>query len=152
MPIWLIEYFGAKDLDHTFVFIALMTLPLWLGMIFFSDSKAVRGFARPYLVVPIYCSVLVLLLWKAYQSSILPEPFIHISYDSARSFSEHPITFLVLFCNYQILNLFLGTMIFQKALKCGFRAPVELFVCSFLGAIALVPFCVRLLIRGEKLT
>ena len=35
MPIWLIELFGAVDLDATFIVIALMTAPFWIAMIGF---------------------------------------------------------------------------------------------------------------------
>lgn len=147
MPIWLIEYFGARDLEQVFLFIALMTVPFWIAMIAFSNTKAVRTVAQPFVVAPLYCIVLFVLFWKAYEASILPEPIVEASYQSARDFAEHPIAFLVLFCNYQILNLFLGTMIYQKAIKCGFRAPVELLLCGCFGAIALVPFSIRLILR-----
>jgi hypothetical protein len=152
MPIWLIEYFGAKDLDKTFIFIAFMTTPFWIGMIFFPKLKLLRRLARPYVIAPVYCSVLFLIIWKAYEASILPDPTVTATYDSARAFSEHPITFLLLFCNFQILNLFLGTMMFQKAIKGGFRAPVELLLCCFLGAFALVPFAARLILRRQSLS
>lgn len=151
MPIWLIEYFGAKDLEASFALIALMTLPFWVAMIFFPNAKWVRRCSRPYLIAPLYCSVLFVLFWKAYQSSLLPEPIINATYHSARSFADHPIAFLALFCNFQILNLFLGSMMYQKAMKCGFRAPVELSICYLLGAVALVPFGLRLILRRESL-
>ncbi|MEN8663103.1 MAG: abscisic acid-deficient protein Aba4 family protein, partial [Lentimonas sp.] len=136
----------------TFILIAVMTAPVWIGMIFFSESTMLRRIARPFLVTPFYCAVLFVLIWKAYDASILPAPIVNATYESARDFSDHPITFLVLFCNFQILNLFLGTMLFQQAIKRGFRVPVELALCCFLGAFALVPFSVRLLIRGESLS
>lgn len=151
MPIWLIEYFGAKDLDNSFIFIALMTSPVWIGMIFFAKSKWIRLVARPYVIAPVYCLVLFVLVWKAYESSLLPGPMLHATYESARIFSDHPMAFLVLFCNFQILNLFLGTMIYQKSLKCGFKAPIELLLCCFLGAFALLPFSMRLLMRRQAL-
>jgi hypothetical protein len=71
------------------------------------------------------------------------------SYDAARSFARHPIAFLVLFCNLQIINLFVGVMMYQKAMKCGFRAPIELTLCWVLGALALVPFGLRLIVRRQ---
>jgi hypothetical protein len=152
MPIWLIEHFGAKDLDNTFTFIALMTAPFWIGMIFFPNLKLLRRLARPYVLAPAYCSILFLIIWNAYEASILPDPNVTATYESARDFSKHPITFLLLFCNFQILNLFLGTMMFQKAIKSGFRAPVELLLCCFLGAFALVPFAARLILRKQSLS
>ncbi len=152
MPIWLIEYFAADDLNALFVFIAVMTVPIWVGMIFFAKSKWTRRIAQPFLITPFYCGLLLLLLWKAYDASILPDPIVNATYESARDFSDHPIAFLILFCNYQILNLFLGTMMFQHANKRGFHAPIELCICCLLGAFALVPYAVRLLVRGERLS
>ncbi len=152
MPIWLIEYFGAKDLDQSFIFIALMTAPAWIAMIAFPKARSLRALAQPFVLPPVYCIVLCVLVWKSYEASILPQPIASASYDSAREFTRHPITFLVLFCNFQILNLFLGTMLFQKAHKGGFRAPVELLLCWWFGAFALVPFALRLVIRRQART
>lgn len=151
MPIWLIEIFGARHLDAAFLLIALMTAPLWIAMIAFPGMRHLPRLAQPWLLVPLYSLVLVVLLWNSYQTAVFPEMVTHASYDAARSFARHPIAFLVLFCNLQIINLFMGMMIYQKALKCGFRAPVELTLCWFLGALALVPFGLRLIVRRQAL-
>ena len=152
MPIWLIEVFGAKDLDSTFILILLMTAPVWLAMILFPESGIVRKLAQTYLLPPLYCIVLFVLLWKSHESSVLPDPYAPITYESAREFSRHPISFLALFCNLQILNLTVGTVIYQKAMRSGMRAPVELLLCWFIGAVALIPFALRLLVRRNSLT
>ncbi|MGJ8639937.1 MAG: abscisic acid-deficient protein Aba4 family protein [Opitutaceae bacterium] len=150
MPIWLIEYFGAEDISTVFIALAAMTVPFWIGMIFFPRASVIRQLARPFLIAPLYCSVLLLLVWKAYDASLLPDPITNASYGAARTFSDHPIAFLILFCNFQILNLFLGTMMYQKALRDGFKAPIELALCCFFGAFSLVPFSIRLLARGSS--
>ena len=107
--------------------------------------------AQPFLLPPVYCVVLFVLLWQSHQASILPDPYAPISYESARQFTRHPISFLALFCNLQILNLAVGTMIFQKAMRSGMRAPVELMICWLVGAVALIPFALRLLVRRKTL-
>lgn len=152
MPIWLIEVFGDKDLDNTFIIILLMTAPVWVAMITFPQSKLVRVLAQPFLLPPFYCIVLFVLLWKSHQSAVLPDPYAPITYESAHEFSRHPISFLALFCNLQILNLAVGTLIYQKAMRSGMRAPVELLLCWFIGAVALIPFALRLLVRRKSLT
>lgn len=149
MPIWLIELFGARDLDAAFLVIALMTAPVWIAMIAFPKMRYLRQVAQPWLVVPLFAAVLVVLLWKSYHAAVFPEIVATASYEGARSFAEHPIAFLVLFCNLQIINLFMGVMMYQKALRCGFRAPVELTLCWFLGALALIPFGLRLIVRRQ---
>lgn len=152
MPVWLIEAFGSSDLEATFVFILLMTAPLWLLMIVFHEANWVRLLAQPFVVGPLYCLVLFVLIWKAQESAILPDPFAPISYESAKNFARHPISFLALFCNLQILNLGLGCAMYQKARAVRMRVPVELLLCWLFGAVALVPFLFRLLLLRKKLT
>lgn len=152
MPIWLIEIFGSGDLNRTFVLILLMTAPVWLLMIFLHESSWVRKLAQPYILPPLYCIVLFVLLWKSHQSAILPDPFAPVSYESAKDFARHPISFLALFCNLQILNLTVGMCMFQKARSVRMRIPVELLLCWLFGAIALVPFGFRMLLKGKRIT
>jgi hypothetical protein len=151
MPIWLIETFGSGHLDSTFLLILLMTSPVWVAMILFPQFRVVRSIAQPFLLTPLYCVVLFILLWKSHESSVLPDPYAPITYESAREFSRHPISFLALFCNLQILNLTVGMMIYQKAMRSGMRAPVELLLCWFVGAVAVIPFALRLLVRKKSL-
>ena len=152
MPIWLIEILGARSLDKTFLLIALMTLPVWIGMIVFPKAKIVQKLAHPLLLPPAYSVVLFVLLWKFYQNSFPPEQVNEVSYDAAKATVQHPAAFLALFCNFQIINLALGTFIFQKAKRCGIRAPFELLLCGLLGAPALIPFVARLIIQKKSLT
>ena len=149
MPIWLIELFRARDLDTAFLLIALMTAPLWIVMIAFPKAPYLRRIAQPWTVVPLYALVMIIILWKTYETALMPELVTTASYEAAREFAEHPIAFLVLFCNLQIINLFMGVMMYQKAIRSGFEAPVELTLCWFLGALALIPFGVRLMLRGQ---
>lgn len=152
MPVWLIDIFGAQDLDSTFIAILLMTSPLWVAMIAFPHSGMVRTIAQPFLFPPLYCIVLFVLLWKSHQSAVLPDPYAPISYESAREFSRHPISFLALFCNLQILNLAVGTIIYQKGVRSGVRVRLVLLLCWFFGAVAFIPFSIHLMLRGKSLT
>ncbi|CAA6677851.1 MULTISPECIES: abscisic acid-deficient protein Aba4 family protein [unclassified Lentimonas] len=151
MPIWLIDVLGARNLNSAFLILALMTLPIWIGMVCLPNSRLVRQFAQPLIVAPIYCTVLFVLLWRCYQASVLPDPMKEISYSAAQGFARHPVAFLTFYCNFQIMNLALGTMMYQKTLRAGFRAPVELVLCWLLGALAFVPFVIRLLIRRQSI-
>ncbi|MFP4157364.1 MAG: abscisic acid-deficient protein Aba4 family protein [Opitutales bacterium] len=152
MPIWLIEIFGSEDLNSTFVLILLMTAPVWLLMILLPDRRWVQKMAHPFLLAPLYCLVLFVLLWRSQQSALLPDPFAPISYESAQAFARHPVSFLALFCNLQILNLAVGAGMYQKARRERMRVPVELLLCWLLGAVALVPFLLRLIITGKRVT
>ena len=149
MPIWIIELFGASDLHATFMTITLMTAPFWIAMIGFPSAPYLRYIAQPWLVVPLFTVILLSLIWKLYHMASLPEIKSIADYESVRNFVNHPISFLILFCNLQIINLFMGVMIYQKAMRSGFRAPVELTLCWFLGALALIPFGIRLIVRRQ---
>jgi hypothetical protein len=149
MPIWLIKLFGAGDLDATFKVIALMTAPFWIAMIGLPSASYLRQVAQPWLVVPLFTLILLVLIWKSYHAASLPESISMANYEPARNFANHPIAFLILFCNLQIINLFMRVMIYQKAMCSGFRAPVELTLCWFLGALTLIPFGIRLIVRRQ---
>ena len=150
MTVWLIEFFGENDLEGAFLWILLMTSPVWLAMILLPGNRLVRYLAQPLVLPPLYCGILFLILWKAYQASVTPVVLQGIGYSHAQEFARHPITFLALYCNLQIINLALGTMIFQKAQKAKLRVPVELALCWVLGAPALLVFQVRLMIQRRS--
>lgn len=151
MTIWLIEFFGQNDLEGAFLWIFLMTLPAWGLMLFLPEHKLVRYMLQPFLLPPVYCLILFYILWKAYQASLIPALLQGVGYSHAREFASHPVTFLALYCNWQILNLALGTMIYQKAWRAGLRAPVELVLCWALGAPAILVFQMRLLWERRSL-
>ncbi len=151
MPVWLIEFFGSGDLEAAFLVITLMTAPVWLLMIFLPDSSFVRRAASPLVVPPFFLVVLGVLLWKSWNAAALPPGVASADMSGLREWARHPVAFLALYCNWQIVNLALGTLLYQKASRVGIRAPVELCLCWFLGAVALLPFSVRLLLRGKTL-
>ena len=72
-------------------------------------------------------------------AGLLPAGLGSFSYREAQDFSQHPMAFLLLLCNWQIVNLVLGTAMYQRALRSGFRVPLELLLW-LLGAWA----CCRL--------
>jgi hypothetical protein len=152
MPVWFIETFGSADLESTFLWILVMTAPVWLVMIVFHEANWVRRVAQPFILGPLYCLVLFVLIWRAQESAVLPDPFAPVSYESAKHFARHPISFLALFCNLQILNLVVGCALYQKARAVRMRVPVELLLCWLFGAVGLVPFLIRLILTRRKLT
>ena len=151
MPIWLLEFFGGKNLEEAFLFISFMTAPVWVMMLLWPESGFVRRLASPFVLPPLYLVVLGFLLWKSWDAAVLPPAVEAASYAAAREWVRHPVAFLALYCNWQIVNLVLGALIFQKACRAGFRAPVELVLCWFFGAFSLLPFVLRLILRRQSL-
>ena len=150
MPVWLIESVGGGELQKAFYLIAFMTAPVWLAMVFFPKQPIVKHLAHPLVLPPCCCVVSGLLLWNAYQNGVLPSWLSGFGYKEAQNFSRQPMAFLMLFCNWQIVNLALGTAMYQRALRGKFRMPIELMLCWVFGAWALLPFAIRLLVRGER--
>ncbi|WP_269523350.1 abscisic acid-deficient protein Aba4 family protein [Coraliomargarita parva] len=151
MPIWLIEFFGEGDLNAAFYLILFMTAPVWLAMIVVPESKTVRHLAQPLLVGSVYGLVLLYLVWQFYEARLIPQPLSTADYGGAKALANHPTVFLSLFCNLQILNLCVGTLLYQIALRNRMRVTVELVLCWLLGAVALIPLAVRMLIRKQSL-
>jgi hypothetical protein len=151
MPIWLIEFVAAGDLAAAFVWIALMTAPVWIAMIAFPWALIVRRAAQPLTVAVVYALALCALLWSCFPIKVLPSLVHGVNYSVAREMSQHPVVFLVLFCNLQILNLVVGAVMYQKARRLGLRIPIELTICWGLGVVAVLPFAIRLLLRGRAL-
>jgi len=151
MTIWLVEFFGQNDLEGAFLWILLMTAPGWVLMLFLPENRFVKLALQPFIVPPVYCFVLFYILWAAYRASLAPELLEGVSYSHMKKFTSHPVTYLALYCNWQILNLAIGTMIYQKAMRVGLRAPIELILCWALGAPALLVFQLRLLWKRRTL-
>lgn len=150
MPIWLIESFGGAYLQQAFVVIAVMTAPIWLLMLCLPKSKFVQFIARPHVAPPFYCLILGFLVWKAVELSIFPDSPKAFHYNEAQGMVRHPMMFLILFCNWQIVCLVLGTGMFERARISRMNVTFELLICWFFGAWALVPYGIRLGLRGWK--
>ena len=59
MPVWVIELFAGENLDSAYLFVALMTAPIWLAMLIRPQSTIVRFLAQPVVV----CGRLLPDLW-----------------------------------------------------------------------------------------
>ena len=151
MPIWLIDLFGASRLDQSFWIIAVMTAPVWIAMICLPAAPLVRALAHPLVLPPLYSLAMLWIFCKSYRSWLFPDALSELSYSAAQALARHPVAFLALFCNFQIMNLILGTTLYQKESRCGFRATVELLLCWLFGAPVLIVFALRLLLRRDSL-
>ncbi len=143
----MVEWLGGGHLDAAFGYLLFMTAPVWIAMIALPRNRLVALIAQPFIAPLIYLPVLFYILWQARSMGFLPSWIDTADYRSARSLVRHPVAFLALFCKLQILYLFLGTVIYQRARALRMNAPIELFIAWLLGPLALLPFSVRLLLR-----
>lgn len=142
----LIEIFGAASLDQAVLYLLLMTAPVWLGMLLFPHRRTVVVLANPLVAPLLYLPVLFYIVWTAREQSLLPALTVAADYRSTSQFVRHPVVFLSLLCKLQILNLMVGTLIYQRARSSGMRAPVEIVIAWGTGPVALLPFVLRLLL------
>jgi hypothetical protein len=147
MPIWLVDWLGGQQLDVAFGYLLVMTAPVWIVMIAFPGNRLVAFIAQPFIAPLLYLPVLFYIFWQARSIGFLPTWIETADYRSARAFVRHPVVFLAIFCKMQILYLFVGTVIYQKARAMRMNVIIELLIAWFLGLVALLPFALRLIIR-----
>lgn len=152
MPIWMVDWLGYRHLDAAFSYLLLMTAPVWLVMIALPRNRLVALIAQPFFAPLLYLPILFYILWQARSIGFMPGWIDSADYRSARTLARHPVAFLAIFCKLQILHLFVGTVIYQKARSLKMNVTLELFLAWLLGLIALIPFAMRLLLRKLLVT
>lgn len=143
----MIETFGKTELNQAFWLVLLMTAPVWLLMLFFPSKSWTRVLANPFLFPVLLLGVLGYLYYLLWQLGVPSIPQ-NVQFEASRNFVQHPIVWLIAFCKLQILNLFLGTVLFREAHRMGMRMiPLELLTCWFFGPLGLLVFILHLLLR-----
>ncbi|QYY36143.1 abscisic acid-deficient protein Aba4 family protein [Ruficoccus sp. ZRK36] len=146
MPGWTIELLAGERLTRGFWLILAMPVPFWLAVIFFPSSQVVRRICHPMVAPTILLIPLLYLYYQTWELGGMVWPG-GIGYTEAQSVVLHPMGFLILWCQLQIMHLFLGLVLFQHACRVGLRIPGELIACWVLGPIGLLVYLVRLLIK-----
>ncbi len=143
----MIETFGRTELNQAFWLVLLMSAPVWLLMLFFPSKPWTRSLANPFLFPVLLLGVLGYLYYILWQLGVPAVPQ-NVEFQASRSFVQHPIVWLIALCKLQILNLFLGTVLFREAHRMGIRAiPVELLICWLLGPLGLPVFLGHLILK-----
>lgn len=144
MPAWLIETFASVMLTRVFWFVTLMTAPVWIAMIFFPKKSLVRAVCQPLGAPLAFVFVWAYLCYQAWTLG-LPSPG-GTSFKESRDLATHPMVFLAGWCQFQVLQVFLGTWVYQDALKRKIAAPAELLACWIFGPLGLLIYAIRLLL------
>ncbi len=146
MPGWTIELLAGERITRAFWMILMMPAPFWLAVIFFPSVTWVRRVCHPLVAPTLLLVPLIYLYHEAWQVGGIVWPG-GIGYTEAQDVVLHPMGFLILWCQIQIMHLFLGLVIFQHACRMGLRVPGELIACWVLGPLGLLVYLVRLLIN-----
>lgn len=150
MPVWVIELFAGENLDSAYLFVALMTAPIWLAMLIRPQSTIVRFLAQPVVVCGAYSLICGWILWRAYAAAALPDLYANGVVTPMRRMLQHPILLLIVFCQYQILCLLIGTALFERANRLQQRIPLELLTTWCFGVFGVLIYCMRsLLAKGR---
>ena len=150
MSVWVIEIFAGKNLDSAYLFVALMTAPIWLVMLIRPKSKIVRFLAHPVTVIVGYSVICAWIVWRAYAVAAFPDLYTNGSVMSMRRILQHPILLLIIFCQYQILCLLIGAALFERANRLQQRIPIELLATWFLGVFGVLMYCLRSMVTKGR--
>lgn len=143
VPGWIIELFGSKQLTQAFWLTCAVTLPFWLGMLLLPQQRWVRRICSPWggPILGIGLLFYFYFLLVTLGAPALPEG---VAFSESKAVAEHPLVFLVIWCQINVLHLLLGTFIFREANRNQMRVPVELILCWLLGPIGWFVFTLRL--------
>lgn len=147
MPAWLINIFGAREINDLFLLLTIGPLPVWIGLVVFPNEKWTRMISSPFVVPPLMSLAYVFLLWKTWElgGPAAPETMVK----SVRGFIEHPLIFLVLWAHLQMANLFVGMVLLQDARRNGLSVRVELALCWIFAPVGVLIYTIRRFIRQK---
>lgn len=143
MPTWMIEAFGSAQLNRAFWLILLIPLPAWITMIAWGSHSVVYKTAHPLVLPLIAVPTWIYLLYQLIVVFGVPG-ITDAGFQGVRDFITHPVVFLVLLAQLQVVNLFVGVVIYREGYKARINVSGELILCWILAPLALVVCALRL--------
>lgn len=145
MPGWLIDLFGSRQVNETFMALTLAPLPIWIALVFLPNKPWTRWISSPFLAPPVLGVVYLFLIWKLYTIGVpsAPDPV----HKSVRAFLKHPMVFLVLWAHLQMANLFVAVVLREDARPRRIKIPLEMALCWLFAPLAVVIYTGRRFIR-----
>jgi len=135
MPVWMIESFGSRDLNHLFWLITLLPVPFWLAMLGAPRARLTARLANPWIVPGLFGLLTLALLYKLAELGIhAPEG---VAYREAKSVLHHPLVFLTLWNTAQAMNLFAGMVIYNEG---GRSTRLALLLTWLLGPVGVLTY------------
>jgi len=142
MQNWLLELFGSRELNALFWLANASTVPFWVLMIFYPDSRLAKGICRLWLAPPILGFFYLYLLYLANDLTGLPE-LRDLEAKSVRRFWNHPVLFIALWMHKLVMDLFVGIWIARFAALKRWEIQFELILIWLLGPVGMAAFAIR---------
>jgi hypothetical protein len=140
------ELLAGERITRAFWLILALPVPFWLAVLFFPSARVVRHICHPMVAPTLLLIPLIYLYYQAWDLGGIVWPG-GVGYTEAQSVVVHPMGFLILWCQIQIMRLFLGLVLYQHACRTGLRIPIELIACWVLGPLGLLVYLGRLLVQ-----
>ena len=142
MSPWLIEFFGSAELTRALWMLLLMTVPIWIVLLMPARYPFARHLSHPFLFPALLVPIWAYLAYMAYNMSKMPT-ITTVDYQAARMVARHPLLLLVFIAHIQTLNLFLGCVIRQDAIRRKSNAVIALLLSWFFGPLGLLFYAVQ---------
>lgn len=142
MQVWLLEFFGSRELNTLFWLATASTAPFWLLMIGWPSSRVTRLVCRLWLAPPLLGVFYAYLLFLADDLTGLPR-LQGVEMRNVRSYWAHPILFIALWMHRLVVDLFVGVWISRFGRAKAWEIRIELILVWLLGPIGMAVFAVR---------
>ncbi|MDQ8180741.1 ABA4-like family protein [Pelagicoccus sp. SDUM812005] len=142
MAIWLVEYFGSRELNTLFWVATASSAPFWLLMLVWPRSRLTNTLCRLWLAPPLLGVFYLYLFYLAYDVTGLPR-LEGVEMKNVRRFWAHPILFIALWMHRLTMDLFVGIWISRFARFRGWEVRFELVLVWLLGPIGTLFFAAR---------
>lgn len=142
MTVWLVEYFGNKELNTLFWIATASSAPFWMLMLFAPRSQATAVICRLWLAPPLLGVFYLYLFYLANDVTGLPR-LDGVEMKSVRRFWAHPILFIALWMHRLAMDLFVGIWISRFARFRSWDVRIELLLVWLLGPIGVMVFAAR---------
>ncbi|EDY81015.1 hypothetical protein VDG1235_632 [Verrucomicrobiia bacterium DG1235] len=142
MNIWLVEFFGSKELNTLFWLATASSAPFWVLMLGWPRSRVTHAVCRLWLAPPLLGLFYLYLLWLANDITGLPR-LDGVEMKNVRRFWAHPILFIALWMHRLAMDLFVGIWISRFARLRSWEVRLELLLVWLAGPFGALVFAVR---------
>ena len=142
MNVWLVEFFGSRELNTLFWIATASSAPFWILMIACPQAAITRAVCRLWLAPPLLGLFYLYLLYLTNDITGIPK-LQGVEMKNVRRFWAHPILFIALWMHRLAMDLFVGIWIARFARLQAWEVRIELLLVWLFGPIGAMVFAVR---------